>query len=74
MTGAFYPVGVKSPLHEQTIVMFLVSIVDSVYCIFQLQIEFAQDNVFRQKSVQIYNSCKSIATFLPRGPFYTMLP
>ena len=47
MRGAFYPYpGVRSPPHEQTIFMFLVVVVGPVYCIFQLQIEFAQENVF----------------------------
>ena len=47
MTGASYPhPGVRSPLHGQTIFMFAVAIVSSVYYIFQLQMEFAQDNVF----------------------------
>ena len=40
MTGASYP------HHGQTIYIFLVVIVSPVYYIFQLQKEFAQDNVF----------------------------
>ena len=45
--GAFYPhPGVRSPLHGQTLFMFLLVIVGPVYCIFQLQMEFAQENVF----------------------------
>ena len=53
--------------------MFLVEIVDPVYCIFQLQMEFAQDNVFWQKSFQIHNLCKRIAIFPLRGASYPML-
>ena len=74
MTGTFYPQpAVKSPLHGQTIVMFLVFLVDSVYCIFQLQMAFEHDNVFWQKSVQIHNFCKRIAIFL-RGEFTPCYP
>ena len=47
MMGASYPhPGIRSLLHGQTIFMFLVVIFGPVYCIFQLHLEFAQENVF----------------------------
>ena len=48
MTGASYPHpgGKKPPCTDKLFFMFSVAIVSPVYYIFQLQMEFAQDNVF----------------------------
>ena len=46
-TASYPHLGVRnSPQHGHTIFLLFVVIVGSVYCIFQLQVEFAQDNGF----------------------------
>ena len=40
-----YPT-IVNRMHGQTLFMFLIVTVGPVYCIFQLQMEFAQENVF----------------------------
>ena len=48
MTGGFLPPpwGKKPPCMDKLFFMFLVVFVSHVFYIFQLQMEFAQDNVF----------------------------
>ena len=55
--------------------MFLVFIVDSVQGNFQLQMEFAQDNVFWEKSIQMHKLwSKKYRDISLKGAFYYTLP
>ena len=59
---------------DKILSFFKLSFLVLSYCIFQLRTEFAHNNVFLLRSVQIHHLCKIIMTFLLRGAFYPTLP